>query len=180
MADPRRTSTRRAVLGYDQLKQITKEGGQQWPDLLVKDYQGIIQDFVFLADTADSFELRIIANAEGIEINRVAIDEHVTSNSEHGVTGVNVGTEDFCTELIGGVVLLSELVNDAIESTQEIILLDIVVAPAAYDQVYTQTLADMANDTKAKHNQLVLDLNEAITQINDIIAKAKTAKQMVL
>lgn len=66
MADPRRVSTRRAVLGYDQLKKLTKESGFQWPDLLIKDYQGIIQDFSFLSDETDSLELRVIANEEDI------------------------------------------------------------------------------------------------------------------
>tara|TARA_Y100000310_G_scaffold240718_1_gene244595 strand:- start:570 stop:1133 length:564 start_codon:yes stop_codon:yes gene_type:complete len=187
MADPRRASTRRAVLSYDQLKQITRESGNQWPDLLIKDYQGIIQDFVFLADSDDTLEGRIQTNEEDIQTDKDDIqtnadnlETHVTSDSEHGVTGVNVGTEDFCTEILGGVVLLMELVNDAVDSTQEIVLTDIAAAPASYDQAYTQTLADMANDTKAKHNQLVLDLNLAIAQLNDLIAKAKTAKQMVV
>ena len=66
MADPRRVSTRRAVLSYDQLKQLTKEAGFQWPDLLVKDYQGIIQDFIFTAEEIDDLELRVIQNEEDI------------------------------------------------------------------------------------------------------------------
>lgn len=62
MADPRRTSTRRAIISYDQLKELTN-----WPNLLIKDYQGIIQDFAFLADEEDKLELRIIQNEEDIE-----------------------------------------------------------------------------------------------------------------
>ena len=166
MANPRSVSTRRAVLSYDHLKELTS-----FPDLMLKDYQGILADFVFTSDEIDDLEVKVTQNTDDIEA-------HVTSDSEHGVTGVNVGTEDFCTTLTGGVVLLSALVNDAINSNQSIILADIAAAPAAYDQVYTQTLASMANDTKAKHNQLVIDVNAAIAQINDIIAKAKTAKQM--
>lgn len=173
MATPRRTATRRAVLSYDQFKDLYKSAGIVLPDLLVKDYQGILQDFVFTSDEIDGLEEKVTQNTEDIKV-------HVESDSEHGVTGDNVGTEDFCTELIGGVVLLSELVNNAADSTQQITLVDITAAPASYNQTYTQTLASMANDTKAKHNQLVLDLNAAIAQINDIISKAKTAKQMVL
>lgn len=63
MTDPRRVSTRRAVLSYSQVKQLT-----QWPDLLVKDYQGILQDFAYLADETDALELRV-------EINEADIDE---------------------------------------------------------------------------------------------------------
>ena len=152
---------------------------------MVKDYQGIIQDFVFLADTADAFELRIDANQENIAINVVAIalnksnfESHDQSNSEHGVTGKNVGTEDYCTVSIGGVVLLMGSVSDAISSTQEIALDDILDAPAIYDPIHMQKMVDMANDTKAKHNQLVLDFNAAIIQFNELIANSKTSKQM--
>jgi len=187
MADPRQASTRRAALGYDQLRRMTRESGNEWPALLIKDYQGILQDFVFLANDADLFDERITQNSEDIAVNvgdiqtnATNFDNHNTSNSQHGVTGDNVGTEDFCTALVGGVVLLMELVNDAVASTQEITIDDIDPAPGSYDQVHAQTIVDMANDTKSKHNQLVLDLNAAITQINDLIAKAKTAKQMVV
>jgi hypothetical protein len=61
MADPRSTNTRRAVLSYDQLKQLTGVAGFVWPDLLIKDYQGIIQDFTFLAGETDDLEVRIEA-----------------------------------------------------------------------------------------------------------------------
>ncbi|HHZ69832.1 MAG TPA: hypothetical protein EYN54_06040 [Methylococcaceae bacterium] len=175
MAEPRRTSTRRAVLSYEQVSVLT-----EFPELMVKDYQGIFADFVANADSIDSLEIRIITNEENIQINADNFEAHDTSNTEHGVAGVNVGTENFCTDVIGGVVLLMESVNDAIASTQEIVLVDIAAAPALYDQTYTQLMADMANDTKAKHNQLLIDLNAAITQINDMITKAKTAKQMAV
>ncbi|HHZ71043.1 MAG TPA: hypothetical protein EYN67_08420 [Flavobacteriales bacterium] len=187
MADPRQASTRRAALGYDQLKRMTKESGNEWPTLLIKDYQGILQDFIFLANDADEIDEKITqntsdisTNADGIQLNADNFDDHNTSNSQHGVTGDNVGTEDFCTVLVGGVVLLMALVDDAVDSTQTIALTDLAAAPATYDQAYTQLATDLANDTKAKHNQLVLDLNSAIAQINDLIAKAKTAKQMVV
>ena len=63
MADPRRVSTRRAVLSYEHLKQLTN-----WKDLVVKDYQGILQDTSFLADEIDAVELRVIKNEEDIEV----------------------------------------------------------------------------------------------------------------
>lgn len=187
MADPRQASTRRGILSYSQLKRLTKEAGNEWPTMLINDYQGILQDFIFLANDADEFDSRItqneddiIFNAEDIQTNADNLDNHTTSNSQHGVTGDNVGTEDFCTVLVGGVVLLMELVNDAVDSTQTIAIDDLLGAPSSYDQAYTQLATDLANDTKAKHNQLVVDLNAAIAQINDLIAKAKTAKQMVV
>ena len=66
MDEPRRISTRRAVLSYEQLKRLTKASGFEWPDLLIKDYQGILQDFAFLADEADGLEVIIIENQEDI------------------------------------------------------------------------------------------------------------------
>jgi uncharacterized coiled-coil protein SlyX len=122
--------------------------------------------------------LAIAQNALDITSVTNAFNTHNSSSSQHGVTGVNVGTEDYCTLVIGGVVLLCDLVDDAIESTQTIALPDIAAAPAAYNQAYIQTLANMANDTKLKHNNLVTDLNNAVTQINDLLAKLKAAKQM--
>lgn len=71
MADPRRTSTRRAVLSYSQLKELT-----DWPDLLLKDYQGILQDFVFTANEIDGLEDQVEQNSEDI----IALDIRVTNN----------------------------------------------------------------------------------------------------
>ena len=66
MADPRSTATRRAVLSYDQLKQLTKESGAEWPNLLIKDYQGIIQDFVFTSNELDELDARVTINEAAI------------------------------------------------------------------------------------------------------------------
>lgn len=68
MADPRRTSTRRAILSYDQYKDLYKSINIVLPDLLVKDYQGILQDFIFVSDEIDGLEIRVIQNEEDIVI----------------------------------------------------------------------------------------------------------------
>ena len=62
MAEPRRTSTRRAVLSYDHYKDLWKGVGINLPDLLVKDYQGILQDFVFTSDEIDLIDVRVTVN----------------------------------------------------------------------------------------------------------------------
>ena len=62
MAEPRRTSTRRAVLSYDHFKDLYKSIGIVLPDLLVKDYQGILQDFVFTSDEIDLIDVRVTVN----------------------------------------------------------------------------------------------------------------------
>ena len=64
MADPRRISTRRAVLSYSQIKELNPN----FKDLMVKDYQGILQDFAFSADEIDTLEERVIQNEADIVI----------------------------------------------------------------------------------------------------------------
>ena len=83
MANPRRTSTRRAVLSYDQYKDLYKSVGIVMPDLLVKDYQGILQDFVFTSDEIDDLEIRVIQNEEDIadlQLRVAALEYRVYEN----------------------------------------------------------------------------------------------------
>ena len=56
MGGPRRTTTRRAILSYDQYKSLYKSINIVLPDLLVKDYQGILQDFIANADGIENLE----------------------------------------------------------------------------------------------------------------------------
>jgi hypothetical protein len=74
MADPRSTATRRAVLSYDQLKQLTEESGAEWPNLLIKDYQGIIQDFVFTSNELDAIDARVTINEAAIASLNIRVD----------------------------------------------------------------------------------------------------------
>ena len=71
MADPRRISTRRAVLSYSQLREMNPN----WTDLMIKDYQGILQDFSFTADELDNLEVRVEANEEAIIILDGRVDD---------------------------------------------------------------------------------------------------------
>lgn len=93
-------------------------------------------------------------------------------------SGQLVGNNDFATVPVGGVVNLMALVADAVDSLAEITIVDIGAAPALYDQTYTQSVTDLLNDTKAKHNQLRLDLNLVVTQLNELLDNSITAKQM--
>lgn len=173
MANETRVSLETLNLSAKQIKI-----GTNWPDFMVNDYLTTFRNSVIIANTTDSNITLIEKNTLDIQTNANNLTAHEDLTSAHGVTGNNVGTEDFATSLIGGVSLLMDLVNDAVNSTQTIVLADIAEAPAAYNQAYTQTLADMSNDTKAKHNQLVIDLNSVANQLNDLIAKSKAAKQM--
>jgi len=122
--------------------------------------------------------LNIAQNALDIASVTNDFNAHNASTSEHGVTGDNIGTGDFAQSATGGVVLLASLVNDAVDSTVSVDSPDAPVAAATYSQTDTQANVDLTNELKADVNQLVMDLNAAITQLNDFIDKSKTAKQM--
>ena len=106
------------------------------------------------------------------------IKTHEAATVAHGSTGGIVGNLDFCTDLVGGVVLLMDLVADAVDSTATVVLADIGAAPGVYSQLYSDSQTDLINDLKAKHNTLLDDLNLAILQLNTLIDNSKTAKQM--
>jgi len=166
--------TLRASLSYNDVKKFTA-----WSEhTMINDYLGIGQGTAAIVLQVNENEASIKTNAEDIATNAANFDAHNISNTEHGVTGVNVGTEDFCTELLGGVVLLSDLVADAVSSSATIATADVGVAPGAYSQVYADEQTSLINECKSAHNTLVTDLNAAVTQINDLLAKLKTAKQM--
>lgn len=130
------------------------------------------------ASDINDLEGDVSTNTSNIATNTTNLSNHISSNSEHGVTGDNVGTEDYAQTLVGGVVLLAALVNDATQSTVSVASPDAPVASATYSQTDTQTTVDLVNEMKGDINQLVTDVNAAIDQLNDFIDKAKTARQM--
>lgn len=103
---------------------------------------------------------------------------HESETVAHGSTGDIVGNEDFCTDVTGGVVLIMALVADAVSSAAEVTLSDVGGAPGTYSQSYANAQTDLINDVKAKHNQMLADLNAAITQLNELIANSKLSAQM--
>jgi hypothetical protein len=149
---------------------------------------GIAANVIDIADnTADIIinTLGIAQNADDIIINAAAtalvasnLSDHELSNSEHGVTGNNIGTLDYPTELVGGAVLRMALVANAVASTATVVFADIGVAPATYSQVYAQSQTTAINELKLKHNTMLTNLNSLITLFNATLANAKTAKQM--
>lgn len=159
--------------------------GTNWPDFMVEDYLTMFENLIILATSDDSVIVKVDKNTADIVINKDAItlvnselDTHEANESAHGVTGDNIGTEDYAQAAIGGAVLLSTLVADAVDSTVSVDSPDASVAPVAYDQAQVQSIVTLANDLKSDVNQLTIDLNAAITQLNDMIAKSKLAKQM--
>lgn len=117
--------------------------------------------------------------------SQAAIDEvdanlnaHEALESAHGVTGDNIGTEDFAQALIGGAVLLAAVVNSASTSTVSITGPNAPIASPTYNVSDTQINVNLTNELKADVNQLVIDVNNAIAQLNEFLANNKTAKQM--
>ena len=149
--------------------QIAVEVNQNTADIEALDVRVTVNevDIANLTIRVEDNELAITALDLRVTQNETDINDHVTSDSQHGVTGVNVGTEDFCTNSVGGVVLLADVIADL----TQIATSDVLVAPATYDQTYTQTVSSLTNDNKAKINEIVL-------KINAIIAGQQTAKQM--
>lgn len=124
-------------------------------------------------------------NASNISSNTTAINTlsgtvntHIGSSSQHGVTGNNVGTQDYAQSAIGGVVLLADAVTNANQSSVSVTSPDASAAPAAYDQVQVQEIVDLANEMKGDVNQLVSDVNSAIDQLNDLLANMRLARQL--
>jgi len=111
---------------------------------------------------------------------RATLTVHISSNSAHGVTGENVGTEDFATEAIGGVALLATLLTNASTSSESVSTADASAAPGAYSQTQIQEIVDLVNDCKATINTFIAtDYNGFITnKFNSLLAKIKTALQM--
>lgn len=126
----------------------------------------------------DVAEPKIEQNISDIEQNAQDLQDHENETLAHGATGDIVGNLDWCTATIGGVVLLADLVADSVDSAAEITIADIGAAPATYSQTYTQSVTDLLNDTKSKHNQLLADLNDVVTQLNLLLASLISAKQM--
>lgn len=107
------------------------------------------------------------------------LDAHEALASAHGVTGNNVGTEDYAQTAIGGVVLLADLVANVSATTTAIATADVGAAPATYDQTYADQQTALINECKAKINSLINnDVLDLITQFNDLLQQMKDAKQM--
>lgn len=115
-----------------------------------------------------------------LDLAEQALLDHINSNSAHGVTGSNVGSENYCSATVGGVVLQAPAVTNATSSTVNILTANVGAAGATYSQAYAQQQTDLINELKAAVNQLATDLNAAITTLNSSISTERTAKQRAL
>lgn len=176
-----------------------------WREKLTKDYaavkgniastvsaaEGNAETLDVLTDRVDAIDLQIVEiigrldTAEG-EIDTLqtdladltdTVDTHIAAESAHGATGNIVGTDDFCTDTVGGVVLLGAAVADATPSAVTSPAA-VAAAGAAYAQAYAQSQTDAINALSTAVTQLVLDLNAVTTQLNSLLASERTAKQL--
>lgn len=108
----------------------------------------------------------------------VELFNHETLYTAHGSNGNIVGFNDTSSETLYGLVKRCALISNVAMATTVITTADIAAAPSAYDQTYTNTMASLINENKAKLNSIVTDLGNVVTTINNILAKMKIANQM--
>lgn len=172
-------------LSASDLSNLTKMAGSQWPDQLISDYlttftnlENIVMELQSVISKISKNTADIKSNSGSISVNEKNISDHVTSKSAHDVLGDNVGTNNFATRTVGGTVLLCPFVKPTGQSTAIIEAPDIVDAPELYDKSYAQSQTNLINETKSKHNLLLLDLNKSLSVIDSLITELIVSKQM--
>tara|TARA_R110000744_G_scaffold314268_1_gene421325 strand:- start:1788 stop:2399 length:612 start_codon:yes stop_codon:yes gene_type:complete len=120
----------------------------------------------------------IATNALAIQSNTDNLETHELLETAHGSNGDIVGFDDLADEITQGLVKRMALLTDAIASTVDVVQADASVAPAAYSQAHSQELVDLSNANKAAINTLVTDFNNAVTVLNNLIARSKASGQM--
>ena len=159
---------------------------------MVDDYLTILDNFVLLAGSGDGVIIDVAKNTtdivtlfvrvddadEAIVLVNTSLNNHKASDSAHGVSGDNVGTGNYCTLLLGGVVDLAAAVTNANDSTVDVVSPSAPTAAATYTQSDIEAMVVLINEQKASTNQLTTDLNAVVTQLNEVITNSKNAKQM--
>ena len=125
------------------------------------------QNIEFNRKNIESNTQKIEINRQNIESNKQELDTHVNSKSQHGATGDIVGNQDFCTDVLGGVVLLC----DSVTKLDIIQPIEIPPAPESYNQDYFNNLATAVNNNHAV-------LIKLVEKVNEIIDKQVAAKQI--
>lgn len=132
-------------------------------DITLTDHEQRITDNKSTNDTQD---FNIQSNTDAIGTTNSNLKNHTSSNSQHGVIGNNVGTEDYCSLTAGGVVLLATEVAELTYTP-----ITIANAPATYDQAYAQAQTDAIKSVSTQ-------LSALYDKVNEIIQVQITAKQM--
>ena len=159
-----------AIWLRDVYKRIAYKGGNSIDD----NTSDIDFNFDTIADVID----QVIINISDIEQNADDLKTHESLEEAHGSNGNIVGFDDVSDELTLGLVKRMASIANAVDSTVNIVTTDIDTAPAAYDQAYTQLVAELTNENKAAINQLASDLNDAIAVLNNLLEESKNSGQM--
>lgn len=106
----------------------------------------------------DLVALDVAENKKGIADNKQNLTDHENETSAHGVTGNNVGTEDFAQALVGGVVLLASNLAGLTHSFSPL-----SNAPSNYDQAYMQSVVNTVNSLGAQQGDIITLLNQVIS-----------------
>ena len=173
-----------AIFFRDIYKRIAYKGGNAIDDLdgeldgtidtLEEVIAQVLINLVDISSNADEIEI----NALAIQSNTDNLEEHESLEAAHGSNGDIVGFDDLADETKQGLVKRMALLANAVDSTVNVAIADAAAAPAAYSQAHSQSLVDLSNANKAAINALVTDLNNAVTVLNNLIARSKASGQM--
>lgn len=125
---------------------------------------------------AADFEDRLVVVEGNLDDLTADFNLHTADDSAHGATGDIVGTDDYCTALVGGTVLLASALAASPAST-----LSITTTPtapsAAYVQAEALTWVTTINELKTDFNALITEFNDLVAKVNAIIDTQEVAKQ---
>lgn len=143
---------------------------------LNSDVDSLNSSVILINSAITDLDLRIeILESELPELEN-EFNDHVADTQAHGANGNIVGTDDFCTTVVGGTVLLASALTPNANST--LIITATPTAPsAAYSQAEAITWVAAINELKTDFNALILEFNQLTAKVNDIISTQESANQ---
>ena len=140
------------------------------------DIETIFADLVDIEAEIAGLDARVTTVEGDVATLQTDLTNHIADTETHGATGDIVGNLDYCTSLVGGVVLEAVAVADAgaASITPPTAL---GAAGATYLQAYAQSQTDAINTLITNVTDLRNFLNSAITVINSSLASERGAKQ---
>jgi hypothetical protein len=123
--------------------------------------QQAIEGTQTLGEQVGSLSVDVESNALNIEQQSQVLNDHTNASQAHGASGNIVGTNNFASESLGGVVLLAVEVAKLSEFTPE-------QAGSEYNQA----------EENAHRQAVAAAINGIINKVNEIINGQQTARQM--
>src|SRR5215217_271978 len=122
----------------------------------------------------DGIEVRLDLIEIDLPQLRSDFDAHVADRITHGVAGFIIGTDDYCTEILGGSVLRASAVAN-FPTTGISVVTTPNAAGLAYSQADAATCVATLNELKNDFNDLIVDYNNLIGRFNSSLATERTA-----